>query len=65
MLQIGDNALHQTTGQIGQVCGYGHQLINGAYLTTLKVMLKKSQEDGSYSRFIEDLYSSWIKVKNS
>lgn len=65
MFQIGDYALHQKTGQIGQVFGYGHQLINGAYLTTLKVMLKNSQVNGSYSRFIEDLHSTWIKVKNS
>jgi hypothetical protein len=65
MLHIGDYALHQKTGQIGKVFGYGHQLINGAYLTTLKVMIKKSQENGSYSRFIEDLHSTWIKVKNS
>ncbi|WP_277883981.1 hypothetical protein [Nostoc sp. FACHB-888] len=40
MLNIGDYALHQQTGQFGQVIGYGHEIINGTYFTTLKVKLK-------------------------
>ncbi|OUL25968.1 hypothetical protein BV372_27455 [Nostoc sp. T09] len=65
MLNIGDYALHQETGQFGQVFGYGHQIINGNYFTTLKVKLRNYQTDGGYNRFVEDVYSTWLKAKNS
>ncbi|MBH8572367.1 hypothetical protein I8752_04820 [Nostocaceae cyanobacterium CENA369] len=64
MLSIGDYALHQKTGQLGQVFGYGHQIINGAYFTTLKVMLTTYQGNDDRSRFVEDVYSTWSKAQN-
>ncbi len=54
MLNIGDYALHQITGQIGQVFGYGHQVIDGVYITTLKVRVSKHKGTRRQSRFVED-----------
>ncbi|BAY77055.1 hypothetical protein NSTC745_06850 [Nostoc sp. DSM 114161] len=59
MLNIGDYALHQKTGQVGQVLGYGHQLMDGVYITTLKVKMTKRQETNHQSTFVEDAYSTW------
>lgn len=60
MLNIGDYARHQITGQIGQVIGYGHQILHGVYLTTLKVRAIHSQGVDNQNRFIEDVYSEWV-----
>ncbi|NMG10026.1 hypothetical protein [Brasilonema sp. UFV-L1] len=60
MLNIGDYAQHQITGQIGQVIGYGHQILHGVYLTTLKVRAINGQIVNNQSRFIEDVYSAWV-----
>ncbi|MCG6134463.1 MAG: hypothetical protein MET45_07335 [Nostoc sp. LLA-1] len=59
MLNIGDYALHQKTGLVGQVLGYGHQVMNGTYVTTLKVRLRKQRGTRRYRRFIEDVYTTW------
>ena len=63
MLKIGDYALHQKTGQIGQVFGYGHQLMDGIYLTTLKVRVSKNKGSRRYSRFMEDIHSRWVQAE--
>jgi hypothetical protein len=60
MLNIGDYVRHQMTGQIGQVIGYGHQILQGVYLTTLKVRASNSHLIDNQSRFIEDVYSEWV-----
>jgi hypothetical protein len=60
MLNIGDYVRHQITGQIGQVIGYGHQILNGVYLTTLKVRATNTQKIDSHSRFVEDVHFSWV-----
>jgi hypothetical protein len=60
MLNIGDYVRHQITGQIGQVIGYGHQILQGVYLTTLKVRASNSQGIDNQSKFIEDVYSEWV-----
>lgn len=46
MLKIGDYAHHQTTGQVGQVVAYGHQVLDGVYQTTLESANERQQ--GSY-----------------
>jgi hypothetical protein len=58
MLKIGDYAQHLKTGSIGRVIGYGHQILDSAYLPTLKVQLIRGKEliQGS---FLEDLVSTW------
>jgi hypothetical protein len=63
MLKIGDYALHQKTGQIGQVFGYGHQVMDGIYLTTLKVKVSKKKGTRRYKRFMEDVYTTWMPTQ--
>ncbi|MEH1970976.1 MULTISPECIES: hypothetical protein [unclassified Nostoc] len=65
MLNIGDYALHQRTGQIGQVFGYGHQVMDGVYITTLKVRVSKHKATSRQSRFIEDAYSTWTQTEEA
>ncbi|MGH8000803.1 MAG: hypothetical protein ACREPR_15580 [Brasilonema sp.] len=65
MLNIGDYARHQITGQIGQVIGYGHQILHGVYLTTLKVRAINTQIVNNQSRFIEDVYSAWVLAEST
>ncbi|ARV60289.1 hypothetical protein BZZ01_18095 [Nostocales cyanobacterium HT-58-2] len=60
MLNIGDYVQHQMTGQIGHVIGYGHQILQGVYLTTLKVRASNNQGIDNQSKFIEDVYSEWV-----
>jgi hypothetical protein len=62
MLEIGDYARHQITGLVGQVVGYGHEVLHGVYVTTLKVreIVNGSPER---SRFVEDVYSEWVRVE--
>jgi hypothetical protein len=54
MISIGDWVQNQRTGRLGKVIGYGHQMLNNVYETTLKVQL-----DGSHSEIAEDLFSAW------
>lgn len=65
MLKIGDYALHQQTGQIGEVFAYGHQILNGTYITTLKVRLINQRLTCPYRRFMEDVFTSWIWVETT
>ncbi|MFN6535554.1 MAG: hypothetical protein RM021_004185 [Nostoc sp. EkiNYC01] len=65
MLNIGDYALHQRTGQVGQVLGYGHQLMDGVYITTLKVKMTKRQGTRRQSTFVEDAYSTWTLTQGT
>jgi hypothetical protein len=58
MLKIGDYAQHLKTGCVGQVIGYGHQILDSAYLPTLKVQIIRGKER-IQERFLEDLASTW------
>jgi hypothetical protein len=49
---------NQKTGEIGEVIGFGHQILDSGYTTTLKVLV--ASEDSGRKRFVtEDLYSAW------
>lgn len=61
MIKIEDYAQHQTSGCIGKVIGYGHQMLNSVYLPTLKVQVE-GKEAGLLS-FLEDISSAWVKVE--
>ena len=39
MLSVGDCAIHQKTGESGVVIGYGDEVVNNAYQTTLEVLV--------------------------
>lgn len=53
MISIGDFVQNQKTGRLGKVIGYGHQIFNNVYETTLKVKLEDNHE------IAEDLFSAW------
>ena len=61
MLNIGDYTQHQKTNLLGQVVGYGHEMIEGAYLPTLKVRVIQGagKQQGDY---FEDVSSAWVQV---
>lgn len=62
MLNIGDYAIHKTTGKSGQVVAYGHEIIDSVYLATLKVEVVDNTAM-SKKTFVEDLTSNWMPVK--
>jgi hypothetical protein len=62
MLNIGDYALHKITGKLGQVVAYGHEILDSAYLPTLKVEVVSEAGIGQRS-FVEDLTSRWVPVE--
>ena len=63
MLNIGDYALHKTTGKIGQVIAYGHEIIDNAYLATLKVEVVDDAKMNKKT-FVEDVTSNWMPVQS-
>jgi hypothetical protein len=62
MLNIGDYALHKITGKLGQVVAYGHEILDSAYLPTLKVEVVSDAAIGQRS-FVEDLTTRWVPVE--
>jgi hypothetical protein len=63
MLVVDDYALHQVTGEVGKVIGYGHTLIQNSYLLTLKVLIPSQNQNGKKFSIIEDLASKWMPVQ--
>jgi hypothetical protein len=61
MFNIGEYVLNQKTGNIGKVIGYGHQILNNGYITTLKVLLDSALVSDKRNVIEEDLYSAWVK----
>lgn len=63
LLNIGDYACHRSTGNVGKVVAYGHQVIDSVYLPTLKVEVQVVNETGVKKRtFIEDVFQEWMRV---
>ncbi|NJM70957.1 MAG: hypothetical protein HC862_12415 [Scytonema sp. RU_4_4] len=62
MLTVGDCAIHQKTRESGVVIGYGHELVNNAYQTTLKVLVSNQNDSHQTTSIKEDLYSEWVKT---
>jgi hypothetical protein len=60
MFNIGDVVQHHETGQNGQVIGYGHQIVNGVYLSTLRVHILQTESDRWQIK--EDIYLAWTSV---
>ncbi|GET42004.1 hypothetical protein [Microseira wollei] len=59
MFSVGDYVCNQKTGEIGEVIGYGHQILDSGYTTTLKVLVAQSEGYGRKRFVTEDLYSAW------
>lgn len=62
MFGVGDSVVNQNTGHIGKVIGYGHQILNGVYTTTLKVLVNDAETTKTRGLVEEDLYSVWVKL---
>jgi hypothetical protein len=61
MFSIGDLVVHKTTGILGEICGYGHWIVNNSYLPTLKVLLVDEQgRKQAITSMVEDLYREWM-----
>lgn len=63
MFNIGDYVRHQLTGQIGQVLGYGHEMVENVYHSTLKVRLTERKLDPD--SFVEDASCMWTSVTST
>ncbi|MBW4574304.1 MAG: hypothetical protein KME08_03375 [Aphanothece sp. CMT-3BRIN-NPC111] len=59
MFNIGDYVLNQKTGHMGKVIGYGHQVINDVYTTTIKVLVTHAESSAKRGFVAEDLFSAW------
>jgi hypothetical protein len=56
MFSIGDRVQHKQNGKVGKVIGYGFEMVDGYYLTTLEVQV--GDRVGIKSA-IEDLFNKW------
>lgn len=65
MFDVGEYVVHQNTGHVGRIIGYGHQILNGVYMTTLKVLVHDAEIGGKRGVIEEDLYSEWINCQIS
>ncbi len=60
MFNIGDYVVNQKTGNLGKVIGYSHQMVDNAYISTVKVLVDRAI-DSRRSGFVEeDLFTVWI-----
>ncbi len=59
MFSLGDYVCNQKTGEIGEVIGFGHQILDSGYTTTLKVLVANPEDSGRKRAIAEDLYSAW------
>jgi hypothetical protein len=55
MFNIGDRVKHKQNGRVGKVIGYGFEMVDGYYLTTLEVQVG----DIGIKSAIEDLFNKW------
>ncbi len=53
-VQIGDRVLNQKTQYFGKVVGYGHEIVNGAYMSTVIVRVA-GNTSMSVKTVVEDL----------
>ncbi|WP_228054718.1 hypothetical protein [Gloeocapsopsis crepidinum] len=60
MFSIGDYVFHQNTGHIGKVIGYGYEIFDNVYTTTLKVLLT-SDSNSEHKGVVEDVISNWVQ----
>nr|WP_039737385.1 hypothetical protein [Hassalia byssoidea] len=65
MFNIGDYVLNKKNGYLGKVIGYGHQLIDNVYTTTLQVLVAENKNSQKREVVIEDIISAWtLNVAN-
>lgn len=64
MFSIGEQVLNRQTGNIGKVIGYGHEILNGGYTPTVKVLIVRVKNSGRRGALEEDLYLNWTQNLN-
>ncbi|BAY79080.1 hypothetical protein NIES25_55620 (plasmid) [Nostoc linckia NIES-25] len=62
MFNIDEYVLNSQTGQVGKVIGYGHEIINNVYTTTLKVLIAKTENYSNRLLVLEDKTSAWSLI---
>lgn len=63
MFNLDDYVSHKLSGYLGKVVAYGHQMVNGAYLPTIRVKIHNHLTT-SQLMFVEDLVPLWERVDN-
>jgi hypothetical protein len=61
ILKIGDYVRHLSTGDLGRVVAYGHEVLDSVYLPTLKVEVF-SNIKMNRRMFVEDVSSAWVSL---
>ncbi len=61
MFNVGDYVVNQRTGHLGQVIGYGHQILDVGYMPTVKVLVAESTTSKKRGFVEEDLYAVWVQ----
>ena len=61
MFAIGDYVFNQKTEHVRKVIGYGHQIHNGVYTPTLKVLVAQALNSRKKGFVEEDLHSMWAQ----
>jgi hypothetical protein len=64
MLKIGDYVRHLSTGDLGQVVAYGHEILDSVYLPTLKVEVVSNLQINRRT-FKEDVYTAWVLAEQA
>lgn len=64
MLKIGDYVRHLSTGDLGQVVAYGHEILDSVYLPTLKVEVVNNTQMNRRI-FKEDVFTAWVIVEQA
>ncbi len=60
MFKIGDRVQHKKTGEVGTVVGYGHQMVDNCYSSTIKVRLFR---EAGIHPILEDIFTEWLPWK--
>ncbi len=60
MFNVGDYVFHSKTGRFGKVIGFGHEMLDRVYETTLQVLVVDSRSGYRTSLVEEDLHSEWV-----
>ncbi len=60
----GERGLNRLSGKVGKVIGYGHEIVNGGYTPTVKVLIARVKNSGRTAAVEEDLYLNWTQSLN-
>lgn len=64
MLKVGDYVRHLSTGNLGQVIAYSHDIRDSVYQPTLKVEVINPTEIDRRA-FVEDVSTAWVLAEQT